>query len=314
MITAAISPLRPESPTDRLASFANEATFEVLPHNVRPENYPRLKDKTVFVAALPDYSYDDTLQCAINLKQAGAHPVPHFPVRRFKDSAEMTALLARFKEHGITRVLLIAGDNEHAGQFASTLKLLDAKLFESYGITEIFVAGHPEGNPNASAQDTRSALQIKNIWAQNADITCRIANQVCFDNAAMREWTAQLEEDDISLPLSAGIYGPTSIRQLFKLAKQLKVKTTWRMAFKKHAVTLLRAAKKQDASGLIASLLTNERVDGLHYFCFGSLNAALDYNEQLKNPSSPQTQRILKLIARTALKQRIAGYLHLNQA
>ena len=52
-------------------------------------------------------------------------------------------------EARVTDVLVIGGGLEkEAGEFASTMELLETGVFQRNGVTHMGIAGHPEGSPD----------------------------------------------------------------------------------------------------------------------------------------------------------------------
>ena len=52
-------------------------------------------------------------------------------------------------EAKVSNVLVIGGGLEkEAGEFASTMELLETGVFQRHGITHMGIAGHPEGSPD----------------------------------------------------------------------------------------------------------------------------------------------------------------------
>src|SRR5690554_4490483 len=76
----------------------------------------------VFVNFLPGGDWRPVADTAMALHRAGFVPVPHIAARSVADAAELEAFLSRLAEAHVTRVLLIAGDQQRpAGPYASSL-------------------------------------------------------------------------------------------------------------------------------------------------------------------------------------------------
>ena len=130
-----------------------------------------------------------------------------------------TAALARLKADGVSRALLVAGDQTPpAGEYASTLQILESGALDAAGITSIGVAGHPEGNPNIPAEAIWDALARKQAYAEKTGARVHIVSQFGFDPAALAAWDAELTTRGIALPLHAGVAGPASLKSLARFA------------------------------------------------------------------------------------------------
>ena len=62
-------------------------------------------------------------------------------------------------EAGVEKILTVAGAGKsQLGPYPDTVSLLETGIFDKYGITEIGVAGHPEGSPDISDQNLDLAI------------------------------------------------------------------------------------------------------------------------------------------------------------
>jgi methylenetetrahydrofolate reductase (NADPH) len=120
---------------------------------------------------------------------------------------------------GVEQVLLVAGDrNPPAGEFTSTLEILDSGAVAESGITHVGVAGHPEGHPAVGSEALWSALAKKQEYAARTGIRMHIATQFSFNPEAVLKWDQHLAEHGVTLPVHVGIAGPTPLPKLIKYA------------------------------------------------------------------------------------------------
>ena len=122
----------------------------------------------------------------ITAARAGFEPVPHVAVRMFARPPRSTTSWPRFAgEAGVERLLVIAGDREQpAGDLRSAIEVIDGGLLQRRGISEIGIAGYPEGHPRLSQQELDRALTDKIAAAEETGIKAHIVTQFCFDAAA----------------------------------------------------------------------------------------------------------------------------------
>ena len=176
---------------------------------------------TVNVTFLPGSDPMDTVAVAQRLHNDGMNPVPHLAARSLKDIDQLDALLSAFTQKaGVREVLVIGGGvDSPVGQFASSIEVLNTGLIQKYGITDIGVAGHPEGSPDISDQEIVEALTLKNELAKRDGLNLYIETQFCFEADIVLAWEKSIREAGNNLPIRVGIPGPATIKTLFRFAQ-----------------------------------------------------------------------------------------------
>ena len=176
---------------------------------------------TVNVTFLPGSDPMDTVAVAQRLHNDGMNPVPHLAARSLKDTDQLDALLSAFTQKaGVREVLVIGGGvDSPVGQFASSIEVLNTGLIQKYGITDIGVAGHPEGSPDISDQEIVEALTLKNELAKRDGLNLYIETQFCFEADIVLAWEKSIREAGNNLPIRVGIPGPATIKTLFRFAQ-----------------------------------------------------------------------------------------------
>jgi len=170
---------------------------------------------------LPDLGSDDDtafIAAARKLREIGCEPVPHLAARRIASQAALDARLAALTgEAGVRDVLVIGGGLDRpAGPFDASLPLLETGLLDRYGITEIGIAGHPEGSPDFSDDVAEAALRAKADFAERSGARLRLVTQFGFDMAPFLAWTEALAAGGLSLPVHLGLAGPTRLGPLLR--------------------------------------------------------------------------------------------------
>ncbi|HTW38988.1 MAG TPA: methylenetetrahydrofolate reductase [Steroidobacteraceae bacterium] len=208
----------------RIVDFARDTSTEISPHDegLVPELASVLpKGTTVYVAHTPKASVDDVVRVASSVQAAGLRASPHIVARRIENERTLREALRRLHDRGVEQVLLVAGDrNPPAGQFTSTLEILDTGALGEYGLRSVGVAGHPEGHPAVGPETLWSALETKQRFAARTGTRMHIVTQFSFNPAAVCAWDRQLGEHGIELPVHIGIAGPTPLPKLIKFAVQ----------------------------------------------------------------------------------------------
>ena len=205
-----------------IADFAGRASLEItsadgaLPATLAG----RLPAGTaLYVAHTPNAKLADVAEVACAAERAGFRGCPHLVARRIPSRAELDAALARLRAGGVSRALLVAGDlTPPAGEYASTLDILDSGALDDAGLAAIGVAGHPEGNPNIPPDVAWDALSRKQAWAARTGIAVHVTTQFGFDAGALAAFDSGLASRGISLPVHVGVAGPASLKSLAKFA------------------------------------------------------------------------------------------------
>ncbi|TIS41338.1 MAG: hypothetical protein E5X01_09030, partial [Mesorhizobium sp.] len=93
----------------------------------------------------------------------GYTAVPHMAARRLTTRQALeTRVKALAEEAGVRDLLIIGGDvATPAGSFSSSFEVLETGFVDKYGITEIGVAGHPEGSRDFGDEAAIAALRMK---------------------------------------------------------------------------------------------------------------------------------------------------------
>jgi methylenetetrahydrofolate reductase (NADPH) len=277
-IATKLEPTTPPSPCEVIADFTSGFSLEAT----RPsaEDIAALAaiapgGTRVYVSAVPTRPPHETLDAAIALHLAGFEPVPHLAVRNFASAQALDDFLARANgEAGVTRVLVIAGDRDHpAGPFRSAIEVIDGGALRRHGITEIGIAGYPDGHPRVSQQDLDRALADKINAAETTGMAVHIVTQFCFDAPAIVTWIARLRDFGIEHPVRVGLAGPTSLATLLRYAKRCGVRASAQGLARQAG--LLRQLFAMSTPDALVRSLAERRGElgeiGPHFFSFGGL-------------------------------------------
>ena len=182
----------------------------------------------VYVSAVSTRPSQDVIESAIRLRAAAFDPVPHVAVRMFSTVTALDQFLAQLTgEAGVERILVIAGDRDQpAGEFHSSIELIDGGLLQRHGIREIGIAGYPEGHPRIAQQDLDRLLMHKIAAAEATGMKAHIVTQLCFDAAAILRWIGRLREYGLEHPIRVGLAGPTNLAALLRYAHRCGVRAS----------------------------------------------------------------------------------------
>lgn len=234
----------------------------------------------VYVPCLPATPLHYILSVATRLREHGMNPVPHFAARGLSSAALAAHFLGRLREHaGVTRVLLVAGDNPVAsGPFASSLALLESGVLEACGIREVGVAGYPEGHGRIDTPAIWSALGKKMVCAAAHGLELFIVSQFCFDARLVLDWLAELRARAIGVPVRVGLAGPGNVRTLLKYGMRCGIGGSLRTVLGSSPVSMNRLLEQHDpdvAVRAIAPRAAGLGVAGLHFLPFGGFDRSV---------------------------------------
>jgi len=208
----------------RILEFARGTSTEISPHDegIVAELAKTLPTgTTVYVAHTPKAALADIVRVASKVQSSGLNASPHIVARRIESAQALREALRQLRAAGIEQVLLVAGDrNPPAGEFTSTLEILQSGVLIEAGIKRVGVAGHPEGHPAVAAETLWSALKAKQAYAERTGTAMHIATQFSFNPEAVLAWDRRLGGEGIKLPVHVGIAGPTPLPKLIKFAVQ----------------------------------------------------------------------------------------------
>lgn len=215
---------------------------------------------------------------AARLHDLGYTAVPHFASRRVASRDELETRVRRLAEEaGVQDVLVIGGGlDEPAGEFTSTMEVLETGLFDKYGIKRIGVAGHPEGTPDFSDQAAEEALRLKQAFAERTDAGMRIVTQFGFDAPGFIRWADGLKAAGVDMPVHLGVAGPAKLTTLVRFAIMCGVGASAQF-IKKRAGAVGTLVKGFDPEEVVAPIEAHVNqsaetpIEQIHVFAFSGI-------------------------------------------
>jgi methylenetetrahydrofolate reductase (NADPH) len=280
-VNAVINAPEATSLRQQLRGFVAAGSTEVTPHDeksleemarILPAGFP------VYVANTPKTSPDDVVRVALRIQALGLMASPHVIARRVVDAQRLRERLRVLAAGGVQQVLLVAGDIAIPDPaFTSTLELLESGVVQDAGIRRIGIAGHPEGHPVVPDEVLWAALERKQALARAQGLTMHIATQFGFDSRSLNAFEQGLAARGISLPIHAGVAGPTPFTKLLKYAAHCGVGASLK-AVAGNALSLGRLphlVTKSDEMllGIYRAKQANRdsRIFAPHFFAFGGV-------------------------------------------
>ncbi|HEV7252360.1 MAG TPA: methylenetetrahydrofolate reductase [Mesorhizobium sp.] len=224
------------------------------------------------------------VEAARRVTNLGYKPVPHFASRRLTAKAALEERVRRMAgEAGVTDVLVIGGGlDKPAGDFASSMEVLETGVFDRHGITEIGVAGHPEGSPDFSEEAAYAALRLKQAFGERTGGKIRIVTQFGFDAQKFIAWADGLAAHGVDLPVHLGVAGPAKITTLIKYAAMCGVGNS--ISFlKKNALSLTALATSHSPEQVVGPIERHVQaspatpIRQIHVFPFGGIKKTSEW-------------------------------------
>jgi len=261
---------------DRIAASIEIAPRQGVESGDLPGLFPPGTD--VYITDIGTDSTDTLVKAACRVRDLGYEPVPHFASRRLTTRDALKDRVRRMSEEANVRnVLVIGGGLERqAGEFSSTMEVLETGFFDKYGIERIGVAGHPEGSPEFTDDVALQALRLKQSFAERSDAQLRIVTQFGFDAPAFIAWADALRDNGIDLPVHLGVAGPAKITTLIKFAAMCGVGNSLNF-LKKNALSLTTLATSHSPETVVGPIEQHvlsgatTPVRQIHVFAFGGL-------------------------------------------
>ena len=272
--------------------FLNSYTIETTP-NVYEKygNFSEFLDKkhSVYITFLPDEKSENVVETAKKLKLEGYEVIPHLPARTVKNNKVLEKYIGELAdEAGCSKILIIGGGGNQAGEISSTMDVLKTDLLSKFNFKSVGVAGHPEGSPDISKNDLDLAIIEKNKFSLNVDFKMYLATQFFFEAKSLIEWEKHLNTINNKLDIHAGIPGPASIKTLINYARSCGIGNSLRF-LTKQAFNLTKLATLNTPDKLIYDLAnyveTNKSTNlkNIHFYAFGGMKKTSEWLNHLND-------------------------------
>ncbi len=280
-----------QPPPSRAGGLASGWSIEVMPRTAaKVENFRALlpPGTRVYIAHIAGTPIEDMVATARRLHEDGFPVMPHFPARGIPNAAVLEDWIRRYRnEAGVTQALLLGGGNaEPAGDFDSSIQMIETGLFDHHGFTHLHVAGHPEGNRDIDqgngTANVDAALLYKQDFASRTDAEMAIVTQFAFDAAAVTQWADRIADLGVTLPIHAGIAGPAKLQTLIQFALSCGVGPSVSV-LQKRARDLTKLLVPYEPTEVVAALEAHklDRPDSLisqlHVFPLGGIKTAAEW-------------------------------------
>lgn len=279
--------------TENLSDITNHFSIEVMPRTAEKIQDFRsiLPEQTyVYVAHLEGTPITSMVETAARLKKTNFNVVPHFPARLIENKKTLEEWIKRYADIGVSKALVLAGSPSKAiGEFKSSMDLLSTELYDKYNFTEIFCAGHPEGNKDidlpGSDSNLMAALKWKDSFFKKRDIKWSLTTQFCFEIEPIRIWEERLYEEGICVPINIGVAGPAKLQTMIKYAIMCGVGPSIKVLEKRArdlTKLLLPYSPKRFLSDLNDYKIENVKsnITTIHFFPLGGIRKTTDFTSE----------------------------------
>ncbi|MDP3342605.1 methylenetetrahydrofolate reductase [Frigidibacter sp.] len=293
---------KPAPAPSGLEAFLAGYSLEVMPRTAAGvEDFRTLlpAGTRVYIAHIEGTPIEDMVATARRLRLEGYEPMPHFPARIIPDAATLADWTARYKgEADVRQALLLGGGvNTPAGEFDSSMQLLESGAFE--GFDRLHVAGHPEGNrdidPDGSDRMVMQALRWKQDFANRTDAKMAIVTQFCFEAAPVIAWADRLAAEGIALPIHIGIAGPAKLQTLLKFAIACGVGPSLRV-LQRRARDVTKLLLPFEPTEILTELAAHKAanpgfgIEAVHFFPLGGIKT--NANWAMQNGGAPVQKEV----------------------
>lgn len=248
------------------------------------------RNARVYVAALPNDAPERQLGVCREVRDLGLIPVPHIVARNIASRAALDHLLGRLAdEAGVDRALVLAGDRDQpAGEYQSSLQLIESGLLEAHGIRKIAIACYPEGHPRIPSAALDDALMDKVAAARRRDLQLILISQLCFESQPIIDFLRRIRAAGVTERVRVGVAGPAKPATLIKYALICGVGSSLRVLRERQKLAanlLSNATPEQLVRELEAADASDPSLNiwGIHFFTFASLMHTVRWVESIRH-------------------------------
>lgn len=274
---------------ETLVGWLDNATLEIFPDS---RVYERMInsgiDREISITSFPEKGIGQTIDLAVGLAGNGFDVRPHLAARNIEDLEEIGHKL---KNAGITKIMIIGGDNEEQrGKWGSSFDLLGDLSQTGFVPEKIFIAGYPQGHPFIGEQELEKVLLQKQEFADRNGIEMEVITQVCFDTDDFSDWLQRIRKIGITMPVVAGVPGPLKLGSLASF-----LRTTGIIDAKKILDKLMQSSQGDELMVLryrpeelvldLAEKMGKE-IEGIHFYTLNAVKTNINLIENLKEKIS----------------------------
>ena len=280
-----------ETPEPALSDMIDGWSIEIMPRTAaKIDNFRAIlpAGTRVYIAHIDGTPIEEMVATARRLHAEGFPVMPHIPARSIPSKAVLEDWLKRYQaEADVKQALLLGGGiATPAGEFESSIQLIETGLFDKMGFERLHIAGHPEGNKDIDRDGSSSIVDQALLWKQDfstrTDAEMAIATQFAFDARSVTAWAERIQAAGVTIPIHVGIAGPTKLQTLIKFAMSCGVGPSIKV-LQKRAMDLSKLLVPYEPTEVVAGLAEykvaypTSLIEQLHVFPLGGINAATEW-------------------------------------
>ena len=247
----------------------------------------------IYLSALPSRPLETNLDCIAAIRAAGFNPVPHIAARHIRSRDELKQFLTGITtDQEVRKILLIGGDlPEPLGPYKDAISVLKDGILNELGISEIGIAGYPEGHPRIPNEIVQQSVIDKIHLAREQKLGVYIITQFSFAPGRIVDYCAKLNRAIPDVPVYIGMAGPTNPVTLLRYARICGVSASLRaltgLGFK--AARLVTRTEPSEQLTVLARYCAGREtsnVMGVHIFSFGGFIESVKWLKEKQRSKS----------------------------
>jgi methylenetetrahydrofolate reductase (NADPH) len=285
-VARSTQPVNKAAALDLVGNYSLEMTGKDVPGLTEAKDSIPAGTK-INVTFLGNEDLDMRVAASKAVRDMGFIPVPHISARRLSSQDQLEEFLGRLQEVGATdSVFAVGGDPaEPEGPYPDSLSVIQTGLLQKYGVTEVSIAGYPEGHPDIPTDVLWRHLEDKSSALKEQGLDATILTQFAFDTDPVIAWVKGVRERGIESTIRIGTPGPAGIKRLINFARRFGVGAN-AMIVKKYGFSLTNLMGTAGPDTFVtdlSALLADDPASGevkLHFYTFGGLKATADWAHQ----------------------------------
>jgi methylenetetrahydrofolate reductase (NADPH) len=285
-VARSTQPVNKAAALDLVGNYSLEMTGKDVPGLTEAKDSIPAGTK-INVTFLGNEDLDMRVAASKAVRDMGFIPVPHISARRLSSQDQLEEFLGRLQEVGATdSVFAVGGDPaEPEGPYPDSLSVIQTGLLQKYGVTEVSIAGYPEGHPDIPTDVLWRHLEDKSSALKEQGLDATILTQFAFDTDPVIAWVKGVRERGIESTIRIGTPGPAGIKRLINFARRFGVGAN-AMIVKKYGFSLTNLMGTAGPDTFVtdlSALLADDPAAGevkLHFYTFGGLKATADWAHQ----------------------------------
>ena len=270
---------------EKIQSWLTNGTYEVFPSSDIIHYFKSRSETlgTIAVTASPKRPIEANIDFALQLSDYGHDIKVHLPARSIKNQGQLEQIGNVLLYNGIKKILVVAGDiKDPAGEFSSSLDLLNGIKETGLKFETIEVAGYPEGHDFIEKAILDKELQEKQRFASENKVDMQVVTQMCFKSETLTKWIETQRQNGINMPVVLGIPGPANLFNIASFAA--KIGFTESSAFLKKIKMTQELVKNTvgnyEPLEIIEELVQKPSISGIRFYTFNEIEKTQNWAKQ----------------------------------